>query len=101
MIKGLYCVRDVKAGTYWPPIAHVNDEVAKREFAMLANTPDVAYLVNDLQLYKVGDFNDATAEVIPCNVFICNCVDVSNVGNVVKPVIDNVIEFKQDGDANE
>ena len=101
MIKGLYCVRDVKAGNYWPPIAHVNDEVAKREFAMLAKTPDIAYLVNDLQLYKVGEFNDATAEVNPCNVFICNCVDVFNLCNVVRPVGDNVVEFKADGDVNE
>lgn len=99
MIKGLYCVRDVKAGNYWPPIAHVNDEVAKREFGMLCHTPDVAYLANDLQLYKVGTFNDQTASIDVCNEFICNCVDVMPViTNVVK---DNVVQFPQDGDVNE
>ena len=76
MIKGLYSVRDVKAGAFWPPVAHVNDEVAKREFGMLAKAPDVSYMACDLQLYKVATFNDATADIEVCNDFICNCVDV-------------------------
>lgn len=101
MIKGLYCVRDVKAGNYWPPVAHVNDDVAKREFAMLATSPDVAYLANDLQLYKVGEFNNLTAEVVVCNEFICNCVDVVNAGTSFRKVVDNIIELKQEGDTNE
>lgn len=74
----MYSIRDRKAGIYGAPFMAQNDEVAKRDFVGFCSHPQNAYLANDMELYKMGEFESDTGEVIgePKPLFIiCGYLD--------------------------
>lgn len=78
MIVKLYCIKDTKTN-FWKPHTQVNDLSARREFENMVNSPknDFMFLnYADLELWCLGEFDDATG-IIKSNVtYICNGVDV-------------------------
>jgi hypothetical protein len=67
MIKGIYCIKDIKAKTYNDPIVSVNDDVAKRCIDdLLVRKDDYIYnFADDYSLWKIGTFNTETGEIKP------------------------------------
>lgn len=62
MKKLLYCVRDDIAEVFMPPFASINDNTAMRDFI---NGVHDKQEKNDLTLYQIGQFNDASGIVVP------------------------------------
>lgn len=60
----IYSIKDVVVGTFFEPKIYANDEVAKREFSSVC---EQARFAEDLQFYKLGEFNIDTG-VITSNV---------------------------------
>lgn len=82
MKVGVYCIKDTKA-SFWKPHTQVNDLVARREFDNLINSGKIDfYSVNysDLELWKLGTFDDSNGEIVSEISFICSGVDVKKVG---------------------
>lgn len=83
MISGVYALKDVKVG-FWKPFTQPNDAVALREFDNLVNASNDSFIVQnyaDLELYKLGEFNDETG-VLSTNVqYLVKGVDVKKVGD--------------------
>lgn len=78
MIYGIYASKDKLVGSYNIPNAVINDDVAKRSFIIAAGK---APQKNDLELYKIGEFNDSTGELIrkePELLVKGDAIDVSN-----------------------
>ena len=67
MKVGLYCVLDQCSGVYDGPVPAHNDQVAMRNFtAMVQNVESpIGKNPSDFSLWKVGTWNDGTAEVEP------------------------------------
>lgn len=67
MIKGLYCIKDIKAKTYNDPIVAVNDDVAKRMIDDLLIKKDdfIFTFANDYSLWKIGTYNTENGEIKP------------------------------------
>lgn len=67
---GLYCIKDTLAGSYGEPFCAQTPALAQRRFQYLAdNSPMVC---TDLQLYKIGEYDTDTGEIMPCVEFVCN-----------------------------
>lgn len=66
MKKSMFSVYDIKAKTYCAPFIATNNAVAIRDFSHAANHPDtpVSQYPSDYILYKIGDFNDETGELM-------------------------------------
>lgn len=60
MIYGVYAVKDILVG-FNAPFVMVNDEIAKRTFK---NTVDQKPEKNDLQLWRLSQWNDITGEFL-------------------------------------
>lgn len=60
---------DSVARVYSPPFYMASQNVAIRAFALAANTPDskVGLHPSDYSLFQLGEFDDETAELTPCN----------------------------------
>ena len=80
MIYGLYAIKDVKT-VFWKPFTHHNDLSAQREFANLVNSGNdlVASNVDDFELWKLGEYNDATGAILSKPCFVCNGISVKKV----------------------
>ncbi|AJK28326.1 putative nonstructural protein [Eel River basin pequenovirus] len=63
----LYCVLDNASGVYDGPVPNHNDGVALRAFTNIATNPEhpVGRNPECFSLWRVGEWNDATAEIIP------------------------------------
>lgn len=61
----IYAVKDTVAGAYMNPFYLNNDEVAKRSFKQACMDENSQYhkIAKDLQLYRLGTFNDETGEI--------------------------------------
>lgn len=74
MVFGVYSIKDKLQG-FINVLLYVNDDVAKRDFAYsINNTPQMAYQASDIDLYKIGTFDNKKGDIVPektC-VFICN-----------------------------
>jgi hypothetical protein len=66
MMRGLYAVYDRCSRVYDGPIPQANDDTAIRAFTQMCNNPQstVAQSPEDFTLFKVGEFDDATGEVV-------------------------------------
>lgn len=62
-MKGLYSIKDVVADEFGPIYEAVNDGVAIRNFSKILQ--EVTY-PEDFELYKVGEFDVKTGEIMPC-----------------------------------
>lgn len=65
MVKGMYSSYDNVSGVYGIPMLDLNNATAIRNFIVGVKDANVCY-VKDLALYKVGEFDDSTGELIPC-----------------------------------
>lgn len=61
MKYGVYSIQDTLVG-FNAPWVMVNDEVAKREYANFLKTQKNA---PDMRLYKIGEFDDNSGELLP------------------------------------
>lgn len=86
MIYGVYAIRDVKMG-FAQPILDQNDDSAIRNFraqCLNANVnPTLFYTPEDFSIYRIGDYNTDTAELIPM---------------VPNKLLAEAINFKKDGE---
>lgn len=64
MKSNLYTMRDRLSGTYGSPFTSVNDASAKRDFNAFCKLPQNQYLSGDMELYKLGEFESDTGEII-------------------------------------
>ena len=74
MIYPMFSVSDIRAKEFSIPRADLNEDCAKRYFAMQVNTPEnmISFAPQDFELFYVGDFDSSTGmfkEIIPQ--FIC------------------------------
>lgn len=67
----VYSVRDVQVG-FNQPMTDINDQCAKRNFAMAINNPHndiMSYSPKDFDLFRIGEFDtesgQMTAEPVP------------------------------------
>lgn len=76
MILHIYAVRDTVNGAFMNPFYLNNDEVAKRSFKMACEDENSNYfkIRKDLQLFKLGTFNDESGEITHKLEFIQNGV---------------------------
>ena len=67
MKVGLYCVLDKVSGVYDGPVPAHNDGVALRNFTSMATNDQspVGQHPEHFSIWRVGEWNDATGEVIP------------------------------------
>lgn len=82
MINGIFAIKDKKS-FFWKPFCQPNDLVAIREFDNMVNSGNEFMQQNyaDMDLYKLGTYNDETG-VIESNVeFVCSGSDVKKVVN--------------------
>nr|DAW56678.1 MAG TPA: DNA binding protein [Microviridae sp.] len=65
MIYGLYCMKDEKVG-YLTVTQDVNDYSAMRNFKYSISKSDsfASFSKNDFKLYKLGTFDNSTAEIV-------------------------------------
>lgn len=68
MITNVYCIRDIHTG-FMSPQCDMNDESAKRNFAMAVNSnPGVlGFRPADFDLYYVGQFDTEKGSLMPVN----------------------------------
>lgn len=79
----VYSVKDTAVGRFSStPFMLENDEVAKRTFATAINSgsqSQVAVYYKDMQLWKLGEFEDRSGELTNDVYLVCNGVDVKEV----------------------
>lgn len=83
MKVGVYSVKDTKVAFATPFYSH-SDETAIRSFTEAVNseTPNaVKQFVEDKQLYRLGYFDDDTGVITSDVAFLVNGVDVLKVGD--------------------
>lgn len=75
MKMNLYSVYDKISKLYTQPMILLNDDIALRIIANCVRNPEHNYSLNpeDYSLYRVGSFDDNTAEILQENVFIVRC----------------------------
>lgn len=62
----IYAIKDCLIG-FWSPYVLDNDSVAIRDFAAMVNSEDprIRSCRNDLELYRLGEFNEKTGVITP------------------------------------
>lgn len=80
MIRPIYSIRDIKTRVYDQPMCFHNDESAMRSVRnMMHKVPTLSDYPEDFQLFQVGQFDDATGEVVPGTVnLVCSLLDLSD-----------------------
>ena len=83
MKLGIYCIKDTAVGRFSStPFMLDNDVVAKRTFGLAINSgsqSQVAVCYKDMQIWKLGDFDDKTGELTNDIYLVANGVDVKEV----------------------
>ena len=66
MILGLYVVKDELANHYFNPTPFLSKEEAERQFKTNVNNIELwKNNASDFSLFKVGEYNEETGEIIP------------------------------------
>lgn len=81
MKLSIYALHDSKAEAYTQPFYAINDSVAMRNVSSSINQPgnDVHLYPSDFTLYRIGEFDDTNAHIIPSDlVRLCNCSELIN-----------------------
>lgn len=64
MEYNLYCVKDVVSNRFFPPFAQSSDALAERNFKEYLMFDETAkHHPEDMQLWRVGTFNNTTGEI--------------------------------------
>lgn len=73
----LYSMKDTKLGKYCTPFQAPNKEIAKRmlQSTIMAGGNNIAEFPEDFQLYKIGTFNEDTAELQTDIKFVANATE--------------------------
>ena len=77
MVYGVYAIQDVLVG-FHAPMVGVNDAQMKRDYKGYATTQKNS---EDLRLFKIGEFNDATGKIEGLNPIECIEGGVINASN--------------------
>lgn len=66
MVYNIYSIRDKETG-FMSPMVDMNDGAAARNFAKAVNSGEglLGYAPKDFDLYRIGSFNNETAELVP------------------------------------
>jgi len=78
MIVTVFSIFDEKAETYSPPFFMPQIGQGIRWFSDLVKDPSthISKHPSDYKLYKIGEFNDVTSEIVSCNpVFLSNGIE--------------------------
>lgn len=79
----VYAIKDTAVGRFSStPFMLENDEVAKRTFSTAINSgsqSQVAVYYKDMQIWKIGEFEDRTGEYVQDIYLVANGVDVKEV----------------------
>lgn len=67
----LYSIKDVKAQCFGAPVPFTNDVVAKRAFCAACSNPESVPFPADLELWRIGELDDASGQFAPSLAFIC------------------------------
>lgn len=80
MKLNIYTVKDVVVGEMGNPFYLNNDEMAKRSFKQAINNDQSQLAINytDMQLYKLGELDTVTGEIISNVEFIMNGTEAKN-----------------------
>ena len=79
MTQQVFAVYDSKAERYLPPFTTTTSGVAERIFTDMVNTPKHQFNTHpeDYTLYRIGVFDDATAEILPeAMAVVCTALQV-------------------------
>lgn len=82
MIYPMYSVKDIRANQFSIPRADLNQDCAKRFFAMQVNTPEnmISFSPGDFELYCVGIFDEIKGSMEGCTPeFICRGTELVGV----------------------
>lgn len=73
----LYSIKDTKLGKYCQPFTAPNNEIAKRMVTstIRAGGNNIADYPEDMQLYKLGYYNEDTGELVTELEFLANCTE--------------------------
>lgn len=81
----LYCVKDEKAGRFTGIMTFPSEVIALRAIATAVNDPKKDQLVSlypeDCSVYMLGTFDDESGELVSCNKFVRNCVELVRGGD--------------------
>lgn len=82
MINGVFAIKDKKS-CFWKPFCQPNDLVARREFDNMVNSSNEFMQQNyaDMDLYKLGTYDDETGVIESKVEFVCSGSDVKKVVN--------------------
>lgn len=87
MKYGLYCMQDKAAHHYLAPQCEATEETAVRNFKVSMNRKDLFLFMSptDFALYKIGEFDDISAEIklMDSPEFICDGLSVLEKKNEV------------------
>lgn len=80
MKLNIYSVKDVVVGEMGNPFYLNNDEQAKRSFKQAINNDQSQIAINytDMQLYKLGELDTVTGEIVSNVNFIMNGTEAKN-----------------------
>lgn len=80
MKLNIYSVKDVVVGEMGNPFYLNNDEMAKRSFKQAINNDQSQLAINytDMQLYKLGELDTVTGEIVSNVEFIMNGTEAKN-----------------------
>ena len=80
---GLYSLKDVKLGKFAQPFVAPNVEIAKRTLAatMLDKNNPIYNFAEDFQLYKLGNYDEKTGELVSGVEFIANAIEFKKAGD--------------------
>ena len=75
----IYSIKDTKVGAFKSPFYSHNDSVAIRSLQNVVNDPNAGELhlnAEDFQLYRLGEFNDITGDILSNVEFVANAIDL-------------------------
>lgn len=77
----IYAVKDTVQGAFMQPFYLQNDNVAKRAFSMAINdqASNWSKMAKDLQLYKLGEYDDETGIILSKVEYLAKGADYVNV----------------------
>lgn len=74
----IYAIKDTKVA-FMTPVYYQNDAVAMRDVKNAVNDPKENIInknIDDIQLWKLGEFDDQTGEIISQIEFVANAIEL-------------------------
>lgn len=76
MVTNVYAVKDTLVG-FFPPVVCNNDQAMIRQFsaAVVDENSQLSKICSDVQLFKLGSFDDQTGDFTSDVVYLCKGAD--------------------------